>query len=204
MKETNVDSMKYRKSTHLAGVDVEMMVKGSDKCILTIKEAYYSHNEIVNGVKTGVNVSGKLLEGYFIEFEEDVKPMMVNSTNRKAINKLVESAKGLSSVESRVLTNWVGVHIELMFDPNVTMKGVTVGGIKVSPLPPKKVKVDNASKPILKKGTKEYDKVVSFLKDQSSVLFEEAFKGPNGKYKISATLKAQLEIEHKGESNDGN
>lgn len=197
MKETDVDSMKYRKSTHLAGVDVEMMVQDSGKCILTIKEAYYSHNEIVNGVKQGVNVSGKILEGYFIEFsEEGVKPMMVNSTNRQAINTLVKTTKGLSSAESRILKNWVGERIELMFDPSVKMKGKVVGGIKVSPLPPVKVKKPEVEKAILKKDTKEYSKVVKFLSEQKDVEFDEAFKGPDAKYKISATLKAQLKEEH--------
>jgi hypothetical protein len=63
-KETNIDCMKYRKSTHLAGVDVEMMIAEKGKCILTIKEAYYN---------TGVDVSGNKTDGYFIEFTENVK-----------------------------------------------------------------------------------------------------------------------------------
>ena len=39
MKENNIDCMKYRKSTHLAGVDVETIVDDKGSCILTIKEA---------------------------------------------------------------------------------------------------------------------------------------------------------------------
>ena len=81
MKEHGIDSMKYRKSTHIAGVDVEAIVDDKGQCILTIKDAFYQKN---------VDVSGNKTDGYFLEFEEDIKPMVVNSTNRKAIANLVQ------------------------------------------------------------------------------------------------------------------
>ena len=49
MKETNIDSMKYRKSTHLAGIDVETIIADKGNCILTIKEAFYDTNVDVSG-----------------------------------------------------------------------------------------------------------------------------------------------------------
>lgn len=127
MKETNIDCMKHRKSTHLAGVDVEAIIAEKGKCILTIKEAYY---------ETGVNVSGNKTDGYFIDFVEDVKPMVVNSTNRKTIAKMVEIAKKIQPVEARNLLSWAGFTIELQFNPNVKMMGQVVGGIVVSPIAP--------------------------------------------------------------------
>ena len=124
MKETNVDCMKYRKSTHVAGVDVEAIISEKGKCIVTIKEAYYSK---------GVDVSGNKTDGYFLEFMEDVKPMVVNSGNRKTIALLCKTEKNISSIDSRNISNWVGMRIELIFDPNVKMMGQMVGGIKVKP-----------------------------------------------------------------------
>lgn len=135
MKETNIDCMKHRKSTHLAGVDVEAIIAEKGKCILTIKEAYY---------ETGVNVSGNKTDGYFLDFVEDVKPMVVNSGNRKTIAKMVQLAKGIEAVESRNLMSWNGFTIELQFNPNVKMMGQVVGGIVVSPIAPI---VDKAKKP---------------------------------------------------------
>lgn len=124
MKETNVDCMKYRKATHIAGVDVEAIIAEKGKCILTIKEAYYSK---------GIDVSGNKTDGYFLEFIEDVKPMVVNSGNRKTIALLCKTEKNISSIDSRNISNWVGMRIELIFDPNVKMMGQMVGGIKVKP-----------------------------------------------------------------------
>ena len=125
--ETDVDCMKYRKSTHLAGVDVEMMVDELGKCVLTIEKAYYA---------TGVNVSGNKTDGYFIDFKEDVKSMVVNSGNRARIAKIVGIKKQLQPIEARNLKNWVGISLELVFDPTVKMMGQVVGGIVVKPTSP--------------------------------------------------------------------
>src|SRR5690349_559312 len=102
MKETEIDSMKYRKSTHLAGIDVEAIVEEKGSCILTIKEAYYD---------TNVDVSGNKTNGYFIEFVEPLKPMVANSGNRKIINDIVKEKLGCTSAESRMLPNWKGIQI---------------------------------------------------------------------------------------------
>lgn len=121
--ERNVDSMKYRKSTHLAGVDVQIIVEEQGKCVLTISDAYFGR---------GINVSGTQTDGYFLEFVENVKPMVVNSTNRKTIAGIVRRAnKNMSTTESRNIDNWVGTKVELTFDPSVKMLGKSVGGIRV-------------------------------------------------------------------------
>jgi len=125
--EKNIDCMKYRKSTHLAGVDVETIVDDKGACILTIKEAYYN---------TGVDVSGNRTDGYFLEFVEAVKPMVANSVNRKTIAGIVKANKGISSVESRNIGNWAGTKIELIFDDSVKMMGKITGGIRIKPSSP--------------------------------------------------------------------
>ena len=126
MKEVNIDAMKYRKNTHIAGADVQMERGVEDKpFIVTIKEAYY---------QTKVNVSGNRTDGYFLEFEEEgVKPMVVNSTNRKTIAFILQEGFGYSSLDSRNIGNWKGLKIELTFDESVTMMGKKTGGIRVSP-----------------------------------------------------------------------
>jgi hypothetical protein len=127
MKETNIDCMKYRKSTHLAGVDVEMIIAEKGNCVLTIKDSYYA---------TGIDVSGNKTDGYFIEFLEDAKPMLVNSINRKTIASIVKINKAITSAESRIISSWIGQSIELYFDDKVKMMGQVVGGIRIKPISP--------------------------------------------------------------------
>jgi len=121
-KETGIDCMKYRKSTHLASVDVDSIIAEKGKCILTIKEAYFAK---------GVDVSGTKKDGYFLEFEEEVNPMVANSTNRMKIATIVKNQKGLNTVDSRNIGNWVGLKIQLIVDNNVKMMGQVVDGIRV-------------------------------------------------------------------------
>lgn len=135
MRETEIDSMKYRKSTHLAGIDVEAIVEEKGSCILTIKEAYYDR---------GVDVSGNKTDGYFIEFIEPVKPMVANSGNRKIINDIVKEKLGCTSAESRMLPNWKGIQIDLYFDPSRKMMGKVTGGIGVKPVVKKIISDANA------------------------------------------------------------
>jgi len=122
MKEHNIDCMKHRKHTHLAGVDVSIITAEKGKCILTIKDAYYSR---------GVDVSGNKTDGYFLEFEEDVMDMVVNSSNRKIIANNLVLEKGLSLIDSRNIGNWIGTKVELYFDETIKMMGKIVGGIRV-------------------------------------------------------------------------
>jgi hypothetical protein len=126
-KITDIDCMKYRKSTHLAGIDVETIIAEKGECILTIKEAYYSKQ---------VDVSGNKTDGYFIDFVEPFKPMVLNSVNRKTIANIVKTLKNVSSTDSRNIGNWIGIQIELSFDPTVKMMGQVVGGIRIKPISP--------------------------------------------------------------------
>ena len=122
MREENIDCMKYRKSTHLAGCDIETIIQEKGNCILTIKIAFYDT----------VDVNGRMSEGYYIDFIEDVKQFKVNSTNRKSIAKILKEQYKLDSVSSRNIGNWANLKIELLFDPTVKMKGEVTGGIRIS------------------------------------------------------------------------
>ena len=62
--------------------------------------------------------------------------MLVNSINRKTIANIVKITNNCTPQESRNIGNWVGLKIELIFDPNVKMMGATVGGIRVAPKSP--------------------------------------------------------------------
>lgn len=126
--ERNIDCLKYRKSTHLAGVDVDIIVHEKGSCILKIKDAYFNRS---------VDVSGNSTDGYFLEFEGNVKPMVVNSTNRKVIARIVKDQKKLNDTESRNIGNWIGLTIELYFDSTVKMMGKKTGGIKVKEKAPR-------------------------------------------------------------------
>lgn len=127
MKEENIDCMKYRKSTHLAGIDVETIVAEKGNCILTIDKCYYA---------TGIDVSGNKTDGYFLEFVEPYKPMVVNSINRKTISSIVKTLKNCTATESRNIGNWAGIQIELFFDANIKMMGQMTGGIRIKPISP--------------------------------------------------------------------
>ena len=113
--------------------------------------------------------------------------MVLNITNMKAITL----AHGSPYIE-----DWVGksvsVHVE-----QVKAFGDIWDALRINTKAPVKSDTPVKAKPILKKDSDEYNKVVSFLKGQKDKEFEVAFSGPNNKYKISATLKAQLEKEHK-------
>ena len=140
MKENNIDCMKYRKSTHLAGVDVDMIVAEKGNCNLTIKDAYYD---------TNVDVSGNKTDGYFLEFVEGVKPMVINSTNRKIVSSIVKIKNKCTGAESRNIGNWKGLSIELIFDSTVKMMGKITGGIRVSPISPISKISDKKAKQLL-------------------------------------------------------
>lgn len=122
MKEHDIDSMKYRKHTHLAGVDVEMITAENGSCIVTIKDAFFSR---------GVDVSGTKTDAYFLEFEEDIMDMVCNSTNRKRIANNLMIEKKITPLESRNIGNWIGLKISLKFDPSIKMMGKVTGGIVV-------------------------------------------------------------------------
>lgn len=135
-KEYNVDSRKYRKSTHLASADIEYIILEGNKPILTIKEAYYAEN---------VEVSGKLTDCYVCEFVENFKPMVLNSTNREIISGFAK-ANGIKPPLHYNTASWSGIKIELYVDYNSKkVGGGTTSGIRIKPIQPK---IEVKEKPI--------------------------------------------------------
>lgn len=128
MKETEISCMRYRKATHLSGLDVAEIVQNKGVCVLTIKEAYYDRN---------IDVAGKKVDGYFLSFQENgVKDIMLNSINRKTIAKVAKMTKNISLQQASMLPEWVGLRIELYFDENIKFGREEVGGIRVKPISP--------------------------------------------------------------------
>jgi phosphosulfolactate synthase (CoM biosynthesis protein A) len=121
-EERGIDSMKYRKSTHLASVDIETIIAEKGECILTIKDAFYSK---------AVDVSGSKTDGYFLAFKEPVKAMVVNSTNRKKISDDLRLNRKMKPVDARNISNWIGLKISFIVDDRVEMMGSIVSGIRI-------------------------------------------------------------------------
>lgn len=147
-----------------------------------------SRTLIINSVKEGEVVGdGGKKDKCVVAYFTTGLPMVLNITNMKAITL----AHGSPYIE-----DWVGksvsVHVE-----QVKAFGDIWDALRINTKAPVKSDTPVKAKPILKKDSDEYNKVVSFLKGQKDKEFEVAFSGPNNKYKISATLKAQLEKEHK-------
>lgn len=127
MKKENLTHYKqHRRSTHLAGVDIEVMQYEGHNLIFEIESAYFNSEEMVNGRKTGA---------YIIRFVGVQKPWVVNSVNRHTITKLAR-ASGLSWDDSRWIENWVGLKIQLFFNPDITFDKEQTGGIRVRPVLP--------------------------------------------------------------------
>jgi len=130
----------------------------------------------------------KKVDTTILHFTEG-KPMILNKINRKSITV---------ALKTPIMQKWIGQSITLTTEYGSWFGQPPTDALRVSTTPPTPAKVDVLAKPILKKDSPEYNKVVTFLKAQSGVGFEEAVKGPEGKYKISATLRAQLQKEHEG------
>lgn len=127
MREDNIDARKHRKSTHLAAADLDAMTIDGKPLIFTIKEAWY---------ETGVDVSGDKTDGYFCSFNEPVKDMMINSTNRKMIAGFAKQ-NGFNDIDSWNIGNWKGIKLELFALRDIKAFGKIQDGIRIKPLQPK-------------------------------------------------------------------
>lgn len=126
MKEINIDCRKHRKSTHLASADLDAMTVEGKKLIFTIKEAWY---------ETKVDVSGSKTDGYFCSFQEPIKDMVINSTNRKVIAGFARQ-NGFDEVECYNIGNWGGIKLELYPLRNIEAFGKVQDGIRIKPVQP--------------------------------------------------------------------
>lgn len=125
--ERDIDCLKHRKATHLSGADVLEIVNKKGKCILKIQDAYYNATESVAGKNTG---------GYFIKFDEDLKPAMLNTINKKRLIQVAKSVKNLDLEQARNIKNWVGLSVELVFDGTIKFGAEVTGGFRILPISP--------------------------------------------------------------------
>jgi len=112
---------KVFKSDHLGIADLEDFIEEKKPLIFTIKHVKQEMNVSVAGKKGNFNIA------YFVE---NIKPLVLNATNSKAVKAF---AGGSPFVE-----DWNNILIELYIDESVKMKGDIVGGIRIRPLQPKK------------------------------------------------------------------
>lgn len=119
----STDWRKYRKSTHLASADLDAMESDGVPLLFTIKEVKY---------EAGVMVSGTKMDGIFCYFEQDIKPLKLNSTNCNVL----ASFTGLPGKEKHEIERWAGFKIELYVDRNVKFKGTTTDGVRINPVKP--------------------------------------------------------------------
>ena len=110
---------KVFKSDHLGVADLEDILENNKNLIFTIKQV---KQEI------GVSVAGRKGNHNIAYFVENIKPMVLNATNSKVIKNFNEA--------SPFVEDWANTIIELYIDPNVRMKGETVGGVRIKPLQP--------------------------------------------------------------------
>lgn len=141
------------------------------------------------GVKSVFSPKEKKNADATVLYFTEGKPMILNKINRKAITV---------ALGTPVMQKWIGKTITLTTEYGSWFKQPPTHAIRVSTTAPNPVKQEQVQKPILKKDSTEYNKVVKFLQGQSGISFNDAIKGPEGKYKISATLRAQLEKEYEG------
>lgn len=127
--ETKTHYRKVFKSDHLGVADLEEFIEEGRPLIFTIKEV---KQFLINPAKskvTGVIVAGRRVSANVAYFIEPIKPMVLNSTNSKVVKSF---NKGSAFVE-----DWAMTKIELYVDPNVKMKGETVGGVRIRVVQPK-------------------------------------------------------------------
>lgn len=119
MKETKTHYRKVFKSDHLGVADIEEFLEDGKRLVFTIKEVRQEYDVVVAGRKGNYNIA---------YFKEDIKPLVLNSTNSKTVKSF---NKNSSFVE-----DWGDTLISLYIDPSVKMKGDVVGGVRISPTQP--------------------------------------------------------------------
>jgi hypothetical protein len=118
---------KVFKSDHLGQADIEDFKEAGSNLIFTVSHV---NQEI------GAKVAGKKIDANIAYFVESIKPLVLNATNSATMKKLTGSA---------FIEDWQNVVIHIYIEPNVKMKGETVGGLRISHLKPK------IAKPLLTK-----------------------------------------------------
>lgn len=127
-EKKGTDWRAFRKSTHLASVDLDLMKADGKDLVFTIKEVKREKN---------VDVSGTRMDGFFCYFNEPIKPMKVNNTNLEIMAKLLKKRGTHKDEEVNYIENYAGLVVELFVDKKVKFMGDLVDGIRIRPVEPK-------------------------------------------------------------------
>lgn len=138
---------KVYKSDHLGIADLEDMLDSGKKLIFTIKQVKQEIGATVAGKKGDYNIA---------YFQENIKPLVLNSTNASVIKRF--------SGGSSFLEDWTDVLVELYIDSSVKYKGEIVGGVRVRPTQPK------LTKPQLTASHQRYAGVLKSCKDKTTTI----------------------------------
>lgn len=125
MEQTRTDWRKFRKSTHLASADLEIMQTEGRSMVFRIKEVKREH-QMVNGVNT---------EGEYCQFEGVTKQLKLNTKNKKQI-AVFAVKNGIAPEDKNVIEYWSDLYLELYIDHNVKFGSDIVDGIRIKPLQP--------------------------------------------------------------------
>jgi D-lyxose ketol-isomerase len=132
MKKQTTDWRKFRKSTHLASADLDIMQSEGKSLIFNIKEVRYEQT---------VNVSGTKMDGFFCYFKEHIKALKLNTSNLLVLSSFVK-AKVISINDIYVVEKYKDLVIELFVDRNVKFMGDTVDGVRIRSVQPILTKQD--------------------------------------------------------------
>jgi hypothetical protein len=124
-QQKRTDWRKFRKSTHLASADLEIMQTEGRSMIFRIKEVKREF-QIVNGVNT---------EGEYCALEGVQKAWKLNTKNKKQI-AVFAVKNGIPPEDKNVIEYWSGLYVELYIDHNVKFGSDIVDGIRIKPLQP--------------------------------------------------------------------
>tara|TARA_R110000737_G_scaffold259409_1_gene267963 strand:- start:697 stop:1218 length:522 start_codon:yes stop_codon:yes gene_type:complete len=127
MGTTRTDWRKFRKSTHLASADLDILKSEGKSLVFNIKEVKY---------QTKVNVSGTKMDGFFCYFKEPIKSLKLNTSNLLVLSNFVKN-KGIEMNDIYVVENYKDLIIELFVDRNVKFMGDIVDGVRINPVQPK-------------------------------------------------------------------
>jgi hypothetical protein len=132
---------KVFKSDHLGVADLEDFIEEKRKLVFTIKEVKQEMGVTVAGRKGNYNIA---------YFNEDVKPLVLNSHNSKIVKSFNKN--------SPFVEDWSNTPVELYIDPSVKLKGDIVGGVRIHPNQP------SLTKPEILPETEQWTKAVEYLK----------------------------------------
>ena len=120
MGEQKKHYRKVFKSDHLGVADLEDLQESGSNLVFTINHV---------NQELGVTVAGRKGNYNIAYFKEQIKPLVLNATNSKTLKTLAGG--------SPFVDDWNNILVHLYADPSVKMKGEVVGGVRISPTPPR-------------------------------------------------------------------